>query len=217
MLQRIFAAGTRRLLRHDLTRLHTYLRRFRGRDETPAFSRLHLGCGTRRLAGWLNVDLTGSDYDVDMCRRFPWRDGVFEAIVSQHVIECFELPGEVHHVLSELHRVLHREGELWLSCPDLEKACRLYVDGRSRDMLADRRRRIPTFDLGGAPPSDIMNDTFYGYGHRAQFDFDLLAWALQKASFRTVERVVEKDLLARFPAFPARGDDLQTLYVVARP
>lgn len=61
-----------------------------------------------------------------------------------------------------------------------------------------------------------MNDTFYGYGHKNLFDFELLAWALRRAQFGTVERVNEKDPLARFPGFSERGDDLQTLHAVAR-
>ena len=36
------------------------------------------------------------------------------------------------------------------------------------------------------------------------------------AGISQVRRVKEKDLLAQFPDFPERGDDLMTLYVVAK-
>jgi hypothetical protein len=76
---------------------------------------------------------------------------------------------------------------------------------------------MPTYDLGTIPPSQLMNDLFHhNSDFKNLFDFELLVWALRKAGFATVERVTEKDLLTRFPEFPERGDDLQTLYVVAR-
>ena len=47
------------------------------------------------------------------------------------------------------------------------------------------------------------------------FDFELLEWALTSTGFQDVRRISEADLLARFPEFPERGDDLQSLYVRA--
>jgi hypothetical protein len=38
---------------------------------------------------------------------------------------------------------------------------------------------------------------------------------LKRSGFRDVRRVSEADLLARFPEFPFRGDDLHSLYLRA--
>jgi hypothetical protein len=62
-----------------------------------------------------------------------------------------------------------------------------------------------------------VNDLFHQWGeHKNLFDFDLAKWALEYAGFSDARQVEEADLLARFPGFPVRGDDLMTLYVTAR-
>jgi predicted SAM-dependent methyltransferase len=214
-LSRIFAPRTLALMAHDLKRLRTYRRYRRTRDLVPALDRLHLGCGPRRVAGWLNVDLEKSDFDVDIARRLPWRDGSFRAIVGQHVIEHLELEGEGLALLGELARVLARDGELWLSCPDMEKICRAYLSGHMDMMLHDRQSRFPDY-RPATPVVHMVNDLFHQAGeHKNLFDYPLLEWALVTVGIRQVRRVKEKDLLARFPDFPERGDDLMTLYVVA--
>jgi hypothetical protein len=52
--------------------------------------------------------------------------------------------------------------------------------------------------------------------HKNLFDFTLLYWALTESGFVEIQRVEEADLLARFPEFPPRHDELQSLYVRAR-
>ncbi len=214
---RVLSARTRRVVAHDLRRLVARTARRDASDIDPPVGLLHLGCGDRRLAGWLNVDLTGSDLDVDLGGgRLPWRSGAFEAVVSQHVIEHLELQSQALPLLREVRRVLKPGGELWLSCPDIEKICRSYVEHGLEDLLVDRQSRFPTFTLEGAPPSQLANHFFHQDGeHLNLFDWPLLRWALGESGFGEVHRVVETDLLARFPGFPERSDGAQTLYVKA--
>ncbi|HUP59834.1 MAG TPA: methyltransferase domain-containing protein [Thermoanaerobaculia bacterium] len=190
------------------------------RRVTPASDLLHLGAGRRRVPGWLNVDVWSSDYDVDVaCGRLPWRDASFRAIVSQHVIEHLELEEELIPLLRELRRVIRPAGELWLSCPDLEKVCRGYVEDKSAALHDDRRRRMPDQGMrDGMPSQHFVNWLFHQGGeHRNLYDLELLSWALGEAGFASRERVDEKALLSRFPEFPIRNDDFQSLYVLARP
>jgi hypothetical protein len=44
----------------------------------------------------------------------------------------------------------------------------------------------------------------------------LLSWTLEQTGFSHIERQREADLLVRFPGFPPRRDDVQTLLVRAR-
>lgn len=209
---------TLRRVRFDLRRTRVRLKRRGERDVTPPSRKLHLGSGGRKITGWLNVDVRRSDYDVDLgSGRLPWRSDSFDLVVGQHFIEHLDLHTELLPLLAELNRVIRPDGEIWLSCPDIEKICRSYVDHRMVDLIEDRQRRWPgTYALGEVPSSQMINDLFHQFGqHKNLFDFDLLAWALRSTGFANVRRVDEADLLARAGEFPERGDDRQSLYVTA--
>lgn len=213
----VFSTRTLSLMWFDLIRLRTRLKRIGARNLMPASTKLHVGCGRRRIKGWLNVDVMHSDYDVDLaCGRLPWRSNVFDAVVSQHVIEHLELTEESLPLLRELHRVLKPGGEIWLSCPDIEKVCRSYIDHGMSDLLQDRRSRDGHYSIADMPPQQLINDLFHQYGqHKNLYDFRLLEWALTTAGFTAVQQQSEADMLARFPEFPTRNDDSQSIYVRA--
>jgi predicted SAM-dependent methyltransferase len=214
--RRIFGRRTLDGIAFDLRRLRTRLRRHR-RGQWPEL--LHLGAGARRVPGWLNVDVSDSDCDVDLASGvLPWPDGTFSAVVSQHFIEHIEMD-ELVKLLMEVRRVLRPGGEVWLSCPDIEKVCRGYLADRGAALMAHRRglwpEGCPTDDT---PSQHVLNLVFHQWGqHKNLYDFELLAWVTGRAGFRSCERITERDLLKRFPGFPERRDDLNTLYVLARP
>lgn len=102
--------------------------------------KLHLGCGARKLPGWVNIDKfdydpadtsrTGSDYDIqaDIC-DLPVRDGTVDQILLVHVVEHFtrwKTIDNLRHWKSKL-----REGGLLLvEMPDLDKCIEWYLRGR---------------------------------------------------------------------------------------
>lgn len=102
--------------------------------------KLHLGCGARKLPGWVNIDKfdydpadtsrTGSDYDIqaDIC-DLPVRDGTVDQILLVHVVEHFtrwQTIDNLRHWKSKL-----REGGLLLvEMPDLDKCIEWYLRGR---------------------------------------------------------------------------------------
>ncbi len=213
----VFSPRTISVMRFDLVRLLTRIKRYGDKDITPIRNRLHIGCGWKFVRGWLNVDVRHSECDVDLASgKLPWPCDCFEAVVSQHVIEHLELMTECLPLMCELQRVLRPGGEIWLSCPDIEKICRSYLEFQMEDLLADRIERWPHYSMGDVPTSHMINDLFHQDGeHKNLFDFALLAWMLERAGFREIKRVDETDLLARFPKFPPRHDDKQSIYVRA--
>lgn len=229
LIRGVLSERTAALVRFDLQRLRARLRwRFR-KKRRPDIRKLHFGSGSRRIDGWLNADVTASDSNVDLAAGvLPWVDDAFEVALGQHVVEHLDLTGELIPLLRELHRVLVAGGELWLSCPDVAKICRSYVDHQMADLIADREERSRTLwpdewtlakELGiaGVPPTQMINSIFFqAWEHRNLFDLDLLRWVLELAGFVDVERVDETLLLDRFPEVPLRGDDKQSLYVRAR-
>ncbi|MEV0277837.1 methyltransferase domain-containing protein [Streptomyces sp. NPDC050610] len=215
-----FDPRTIALVEHDFSRLLARFRqrrRMRRAGGLPESRRIHLGCGDRRVPGWSNCDVAGSECDIDLAAaRLPFPDGSVTAVVMQHVVEHLELRGQLIPLFRELHRVCADDAVLWLSCPDLAKVCAGYAADRGQALVEDRCRRWPDYSLGGAPVQQFINDLFQARGrHRNLFDLELLAWALDQAGFGSVERIEEAGLLAAHPEFPPRHDDAQSLYVRA--
>lgn len=183
----------------------------------PLPDKFHFGCGKRLVDGWLNCDLINSQVDIDLgCGSLPFADESFSAICSQHVIEHLDLVSELEPLTKELLRCSRSGAEIWLSCPDMEKVCRSYLDHKGMDLIEDRRTRLPDFTTGKYPSSFMINNLFHQGGeHRNLFDFDLLKALLDQSGFSNVTRESEETFLLRFPEFPRRNDDLQSLYVRA--
>lgn len=215
-LKAVFSPSTVSGVRRDVARLRT--RAFQSHRRPLPSARLHLGCGTRRFPGWLNVDLADSDWNVDLTAvPLPWSDRSFDVIVAQHVIEHLELHEEVLPLLAELHRICRLGAEVWLSTPDMEKVCRHYLADQGEGLLQDRLSRHSRFSLNGAPVQHIVNELFHQGGeHKNLFDFGLLSWALAQAGFTKCSRATEPELLRRHPDVSPRHDDYQSLYVVAQ-
>jgi predicted SAM-dependent methyltransferase len=212
----VVSGRTAALIRFDLVRLWARVRSPR-RGLRPPVDRLHFGCGSRRVPGWLNVDVRGSEHDVDLAGGvLPWADGVFGAVAAQHVVEHLELRTELLPLLRELWRVSRPGAEICLSCPDLEKVCRMYLEDRGASLLQDRQTRFAVRAAEGMPPQHMVNLMFHQGGeHRNLFDFDLLRWALEQAGWEGCRRTDENGFRTRFPEFPLRNDDFSTLYVTA--
>lgn len=188
-----------------------------GSAAVPPHRMLHLGCGGRRVPGFVNADVTNSDWDIDLASgRLPWVDGAFDRVVSQQVIEHLELDSQLKPLLKEIVRVLAPGGEAWLTCPDMEAICRSYLADGGATLLKDRQKRWPDFSLNGLPAQHMVNVLFHQAGeHVNLFDMPLLEHILKEAGFARVDRVKESDLLERFPGFPLRDDDDISLVVRA--
>ena len=222
---RILGKIARRYLsERTIVGLHLDWLRYRARRRLPSVhslappsSKLHLGCGSRLVEGWLNVDVCQSDFDVDFAKTpLPWQDGSFDCVVSQQVIEHLDVHFELIPLLKDIHRMMKKPGEIWLCCPDMEKVCKDYLESKGEVLYRDALKRGGTVLPDGMPFQQYINDIFYqDGGHKNLFDFGLLSWTLGQAGFQDCKRVEEEDLLKRFPEFPPRGDGVQAIYVRA--
>ena len=213
---------TIRSLRWDLTKLKarfqtksmlkTYLKK---QGSFPA--KLHFGSGKKKVNGWLNIDITNSDINVDFSKAsLPLPNNYFESIVSQHVIEHLELKRELEPMLIELYRILKVDGFIYLSCPCIKKICESYINDGGEILVNGRKTRDVGYSLNGYPSVQIVNELFrQGGTHFNLFDYNLLSYILKKSGFTNIKEISEKELLDRFPQFPSRNDGEQTLYVCA--
>lgn len=83
--------------------------------------KLNLGCGPKRLEGYINVDLhVDADLKHNLLEPLPFEDGSIDEVLASHLLEHFSY-AESHTVLKDWVRVLKHGGKLRIIVPDLEK------------------------------------------------------------------------------------------------
>lgn len=91
--------------------------------------RLHIGCGDKPLAGWINIDRVarapGVTTDIDPA-ALPYPDGSVAAALAEHVFEHFDFAEEAA-VWRELARVLRPGGTLLIEVPDFDWVCATFL------------------------------------------------------------------------------------------
>lgn len=95
--------------------------------------KIHVGCGSHTLTGWLNTDcfpLSWSISHLDATRAFPFQDETFDFVFSEHMIEHVTYP-QGAAMLSECHRVLKKGRRIRLSTLDLAFPLALSREDRS--------------------------------------------------------------------------------------
>jgi predicted SAM-dependent methyltransferase len=145
---------------------------------------LHLGCGTKYLRGFVNIDgnlFRKSDLVLDLRHGLPLPDNSVRSIYSSHVFEHF-YPDDLQALLRECHRVLCPGGGMRIVVPDMQAAVVASLTGRA-DFFTDFPR--PHRSLGGK----LSNLLFCEGGHRQGLDFSYLQELLTEAGFREVQRV----------------------------
>lgn len=92
--------------------------------------KLHLGCGDRRLEGYLNIDIRKTHATDMVCniRSLPFRENSIDLIENYHVIEHMgrhELP----QALRSWYSVLKPGGRLIMEFPDFDANVKGYLAG----------------------------------------------------------------------------------------
>ena len=91
------------------------------KNETPL--KLHLGCGTNKLTGWVNIDSVkgcGPDVVHDLTRPLPYRDLTVDEILAEDLLEHFDKYMR-YEVFYEWARVLKLGGRMTLQVPNFKK------------------------------------------------------------------------------------------------
>jgi predicted SAM-dependent methyltransferase len=142
--------------------------------------RLHLGSGTLRPPGWVNVDVLGMDPDLywDLTRPLPFPDGIAEAVFLEHVLEHFPL-AQVMEMLGEARRLLAPGGIVRVGVPDFGRYAESYAGDRA--FIERERPGRPTALLA-------VGEVAQSHGHRSVWDAETLELVLTEAGFEQVGR-----------------------------
>jgi hypothetical protein len=131
--------------------------------------KLHIGCGSHHLKGWINIDNYPAPLSMSALWDLPFRDASVARIFVARIPECLFFPVEIRRFLFEMRRVLTAGGLLQvammnrkadrLSTPaslelayskwarDLEHRTRLdyllEISGENLARIAGRRSKVP--------------------------------------------------------------------------
>ena len=141
--------------------------------------RLHLGCGKRKLKGYIHVDhgkFPHLDYNQDIRFLPMFKDNSVDLIYASHVLEYFDRV-EVLAVLKEWKRVLKKGGILRLAVPDYEALIKVYRKTKDLNKVLG-----PLFGRWA-----IAKTKFIIY-HKTVYDFASLNGILLQSGFNKVRR-----------------------------
>jgi predicted SAM-dependent methyltransferase len=157
-----------------------------------ASPKLHIGCGTHILSGWLNSDYRPNSPNIlhlNAAEPFAFKNDQFSFIFSEHMIEHVPYLGG-HLMLSECFRVLKPNGILRISTPDLFFLIKLYGGERSQ-LENDYINWATTTFINYAPYHDaafVINNFVRDWGHQFIYDETTLRTSLERAGFTNVTK-----------------------------
>ncbi len=164
-----------------------FVRRYVLPRHSRGATHVHLGCGSKYLQGFINVDanlFNKIDLWLDVRNGLPFPSNSVDSIYSTHMFEHL-FSDELNLLLQECLRVLKPRGGIRLIVPNLESAIEAYSQ-RQGGWFDDSFPHH--FDsLGGR----FSNFIFCDGQHRTAFDFTHLEEVLRKVGFGEVERSAE--------------------------
>lgn len=149
--------------------------------------KLHLGCGSHVLEGWINIDLETIDSRVmkcDLTKPLPFMDEEVAFIFSEHFVEHITRE-QLVRLLTECNRVLQKGGVVRISTPSLEKLVQEYLAGNIQEWQ----------NVGWLPatPCQMLNEGMRSWGHMFVYDYDEMYRVLHEAGFNNIQKVNYRD------------------------
>ena len=154
--------------------------------------KLQIGAGPTAIKGWLSTDInprTDEHVYLDATRPFPFQDGTFDYVYSEHMIEHINWSQGLF-MLKECRRVLRPGGAIRVATPDLKVLLDLYARPDEPRAAAYIKWITDTFleDVKVYRPTFVINNAFENWGHQFLYDGETMTLALREAGFEEIRR-----------------------------
>ena len=166
--------------------------------------KLHIG-GEEKKEGWkvLNIQQKDAvDFIGDITDLSQFEAGSIEEIYASHVVEHVAQKN-VEKMFKGIHRVLKDNGKFYLSVPDMDILCRIFIDPKAPFKVKFHVMRMM---FGG----QIDDFDFHYFGWNYQFMNEFLL----KAGFKKIEKVKSFSLFKDTSDFAPYGPPI-SLNVIA--
>jgi len=148
--------------------------------------KLHIGCGENVLPEWLNTDYYPKNRSIahlDATKQYPFLDGTFDYVFSEHVIEHITFADGLS-MLEQCNRVLKSGGKIRLSTPNLRFLVDLYSEKKSELQERYIQWASDQFIKNGIySDTMVINNFFRRWGHAFIYDEKTLRFALEASGF----------------------------------
>jgi predicted SAM-dependent methyltransferase len=154
--------------------------------------KLHIGCGSNIIEGWLNADYYPKPltvFHLDATKSFPFEDAQFEYIYSEHMIEHIPFPQGIK-MISECYRVLSVKGKLRILTPDLSFLVDLCSTNKTEIQQAyiqwatDKLKYYVPFK----DEAFVINNFVRDWGHTFIYNENVLRYIFEHAGFTNITR-----------------------------
>lgn len=159
--------------------------------------KLHVGCGTIYLPGWVNIDNNSDsnierlDLNYDIRYPLPFPDGSVDFIFNEHFLEHLTVE-EGQRVIKEFLRVLTPSrggGVLRIAMPDLKSTIAAYNDPDWKEQPDIKRFHLDFIQTR----AELLNISFRWWGHQWLYDWEELERRLREAGGQTIERCAHSE------------------------
>jgi predicted SAM-dependent methyltransferase len=141
--------------------------------------RLHLGCGSVHLEGYVNIDKYSPVADRKMdAKKLDYPDNSVDEIFTSHMVEHLTY-SEFMNALEEWRRVLKENGNLIIRCPNFERHLRDWLNADYEKRWGENNYGINSI-LG-------FQDRGPGYINRNLFTVERLKRLVEQAGFTILE------------------------------
>jgi len=137
--------------------------------------KLHLGCGTKRLSGWVNIDLQQSqavDVIDDATILSTVKEESADEIYASHILEHVSRDKLIPTLVLWCSK-LRQGGRLRVAVPDFDSVCNVYLKNRSIEEV---------IGLVSGGREGRLDE------HKIIFNFDYLKKCLIEAGFESISR-----------------------------
>jgi predicted SAM-dependent methyltransferase len=165
--------------------------------ESHSVRKLHLGAGGNDPTGWLNTDVfpTREEVYLNATKLYPFSDGSFQYVFSEHMIQAVPWEGGVA-MLKECYRVLAPGGKLRVVTPNLAKFVQLLIGNPDVDAkrFMEAKMRFHGWPESPVTGAYIFNRQARDWGTQFLYDPATLRKSLELAGFKQITeyRVDEK-------------------------
>lgn len=144
-------------------------------------TRLHVGCGSVKLKGWVNADIDPrAQLIINIKHRLPFPGNFLDRIYSEHVLEHVSADDGVTF-LREAYRTLKPGGVIRIAMPDLDDL----IEGYSNDWKRFDWLQWPGHEFIQTK-AEMLNIAFRWWGHLYLYNQEELDRRLCEAGFSAI-------------------------------